>query len=354
MAKLLNTKNLRMKGLPTLKGKGSRFGFRLWFIPVLIVLFGSVAWWTRSSLETTLKGRIAAGLQTILDAEVQALTIWFEAHADSATNLNETTEVERLAATILPAAAALGTDPEALRQIPETARLAEHLRPLTQRRGYVGWGLTDRTGLLVATPNDDTIGQRLEPQHIPLVTRAYEGETVFSHPFLSTFAASADDPIQPGEPTMFVLAPVRGADGVPFGVLGYAINVGDFTSILQIARAGDSGETYAFNADGVLISDSRFEDDLRRIGLLPDDETVGSALNIEIRDPGANLTTGAAPTAQGPARPLTRMAASAAAGETMVDVEGYNDYRGVPMVGAWTWIDEYGFGVTTEEDFEEA
>ena len=62
MAKLLSSENLRMKGLPTLKGKGSRLGFRVWFIPVAIVLFGSVAWWTRSSLETTLKGRVADGL----------------------------------------------------------------------------------------------------------------------------------------------------------------------------------------------------------------------------------------------------------------------------------------------------
>ncbi len=354
MAKLLGTQNLRMKGLPTLSGKGSRFGFRVWFIPIAIVLFGSVAWWTRSSLEATLKARITAGLQTILDADVAALEIWFEAHADSATNLNETTEVERLAAEIMQAAAGVGTDRTALRQIPASAALRAHLQPLTERRGYVGWGLTDRSGLLVATAQEPTAGQRLEPAHVPLVARAYDGETVFSHPFLSTFEANADSRIRPGEPAMFVLAPVRGADGEVFAVLGYAINVDEFTAILGIARQGESGETYAFDADGVLLSNSRFEDDLRAIGLLPADAAVGSALNIEIRDPGADLTTGAAPTAEGRARPLTRMAASASAGEATVDVEGYNDYRGVPVVGAWTWIDGYGFGVATEEDFEEA
>ena len=354
MAKLLSSENLRMKGLPTLKGKGSRLGFQVWFIPVAIVLFGSVAWWTRSSLETTLKGRVADGLQTILDADIEALRIWFESHADSAVNLNETTEVERLAAMILSAAAALGADPEALRQIPETALLRPHLQPLADRRDYAGWGLTDRSGLFVATAREASVGQRLEPEHIPLVTRAYAGETVFSHPFLSTFETGAESRIRRGQPTMFVLAPVRGTDGEVFGVLGYAIDVDEFTNILGIAQPGESGETYAFDGNGVLLSNSRFENDLRRIGLLPDDENVGSALNIEIRNPGANLTTGAAPTAQGRARPLTRMAASAAAGETMVDVEGYNDYRGVPVVGAWTWLDDYDFGVTTEEDYEEA
>ncbi|MCZ6787186.1 MAG: serine/threonine-protein kinase, partial [Planctomycetota bacterium] len=36
------------------------------------------------------------------------------------------------------------------------------------------------------------------------------------------------------------------------------------------------------------------------------------------------------------------------------NVDGYNDYRGVPVVGAWTWLPDYGFGVTTELDVAEA
>jgi serine/threonine protein kinase len=35
-------------------------------------------------------------------------------------------------------------------------------------------------------------------------------------------------------------------------------------------------------------------------------------------------------------------------------VDGYADYRGVPVVGAWTWLDDYGFGVVTEIDVGEA
>ena len=31
-----------------------------------------------------------------------------------------------------------------------------------------------------------------------------------------------------------------------------------------------------------------------------------------------------------------------------VDVDGYRDYRGVSVVGAWAWLDAYGFGVATE------
>ena len=54
------------------------------------------------------------------------------------------------------------------------------------------------------------------------------------------------------------------------------------------------------------------------------------------------------------ARPFTKMAADAIAGNTGVDVEGYPDYRGVPVIGAWTWLPALEMGVATEVDVAEA
>jgi hypothetical protein len=51
---------------------------------------------------------------------------------------------------------------------------------------------------------------------------------------------------------------------------------------------------------------------------------------------------------------LTRMAASALMGEEGYDVQGYANYRGVQVVGAWTWLPEYGMGVATEVAAAEA
>jgi serine/threonine protein kinase len=48
------------------------------------------------------------------------------------------------------------------------------------------------------------------------------------------------------------------------------------------------------------------------------------------------------------------MAASALMGEEGSDVQGYSNYRGVEVVGAWTWLPEYGMGVASEVAASEA
>ncbi len=48
------------------------------------------------------------------------------------------------------------------------------------------------------------------------------------------------------------------------------------------------------------------------------------------------------------------MAASATMGNSGFDVDGYRNYRGVKVVGAWAWLLDYGMGVATEESMDEA
>ncbi|MDA0692876.1 MAG: PAS domain S-box protein [Nitrospinae bacterium] len=48
------------------------------------------------------------------------------------------------------------------------------------------------------------------------------------------------------------------------------------------------------------------------------------------------------------------MAASAVQGKAGMNLEGYNDYRGIRVVGAWTWLADHYMGVATEIDAKEA
>ena len=54
-----------------------------------------------------------------------------------------------------------------------------------------------------------------------------------------------------GLPTMFVLAPIRDDDGQVIAALGFRMRPErTFTRVLNVARFGRTGETFAFDRDG--------------------------------------------------------------------------------------------------------
>ena len=190
----------------------------------------------------------------------------------------------------------------------------------------------------------------------PAFTAALDGKATVSKPFPSTVALpDGQGHIRPGVPTMVAAAPVYDPAGKVIAVLAVRIPPDvDFTRILSVGRMGRTGETYACAADGQMLSESRFDDQLKSFGLLPDRDDVKSIFNIKLRDPQVDMTTGRRPRLARSQQPLTAPARDAAAGRSGNNVEGYRDYRGVPSIGAWTWLPDRGFAVVTELDLAEA
>ena len=59
------------------------------------------------------------------------------------------------------------------------------------------------------------------------------------------------------------------------------------STIAQLGRIG-SGETYLFSRTGILVTESRFNDDLINSGLIEQGATA--IFNVSIRNPGTDLT----------------------------------------------------------------
>ena len=127
-----------------------------------------------------------------------------------------------------------------------------------------------------------------------------------------------------------------------------------FERLFESARFGDSGEFYAVDRRGYLITESRFIDQLRTAGMVDNQPDSLSAGVVRVADPGGNITAGFRPSmATLEEWPLTHAARTTIAGRSGRDFEGFADYRGVRVVGAWHWLDELGFGVIAQVDYEE-
>ena len=232
--------------------------------------------------------------------------------------------------------------------------LRDFMAPILSKEMDLGFFIISAQRINIASQRDANLNKTnlIHLQRPEYLDRAFNGESLFIPTLLSdvplpgSHASHVQSPL-----TIFVVAPIRHEQQV-IAVLALRINLNAFFSHVKLGRLGGSGETYAFDKGGMLITKSRFDHQLKRIGLIASDEL--GILNVRISDPGGNLLEGHVPSQPSGKRPLTLMAQSATAGHSGFNVDGYRDYRGVPVFGAWLWNQDLGFGITTEVDVDEA
>ncbi len=281
-----------------------------------------------------------------------ALKLWLHLQQDTVMAAANDDDVDRAVSGLVKFAGEGERTPRELLDAPERQELEAALAPVLAAHDYAGFVVIDRDGIILAAEHESLLGLPSLLQREGVAEELFAGRATVSRPFSSrVLLPNEKGELTAGMPTMFTAAPIRNADDEIIAFLGLRIRPGDqFTEILNVGRFGETGETYAFDKTGRLLSASRFEDQLKDVGLLVDTDDARSELTLELRDPGVDLTTGARKSAPRSEQPLTRMARDAIAGNDGIDAAGYRDYRGVMVVGAWTWLPEYGFGVATEVD----
>lgn len=329
---------------------------QIWVWPIIAtVLLSVLAFGVRNAIEATMKDNLRSQLNTLLSVEVAMLGNWYQTQQSNVTSTANNLQIRE---TIYQMLASNESPPPAnakpLQELHQ--QLQKQLGPVMSSHGYVGYLVTDKTKRIISSSTADLIGRNDIPEYDAFISRALQGEVFASPPFPSVIPMKDEHGrIRTGVPTMFVCAPIRDASFEVQGTLALRIRPElEMTRILQLGQIGESGETYAFNKAGLMVSNSRFDEQLILLGILPDEKNARSILNIQIRDPQGNLQEGYRPKVRRSELPLTKMVSQAATGVAGVDVVGYRDYRGVPVVGAWKWLPKYDLGVTTEIDVAEA
>jgi PAS domain S-box-containing protein len=338
--------------------KKRRLGFKaeVFFSLLFLLALLSVGWFSHKIVVEKTTNSLSVQLKNTLTSKVDALRIWVEDKKGTVKNQAQNPQIRRDILSLTKISAVKDWTEESLLESEELAGLRNSLGKLSKTFGFTGFVVIDKNGLQIGALLDEPVGKKGLLRRSNFIQRSLRGETVFSLPFMGEVDLPDANGIWHSDwPTMFVSSPVRNKNGKIEAVLAFRLRPeGEFTRMLATSRSGESGETYAFDKNGLMVTDSRFNEDLRKIGLLPSDAATGAILKVEIRDPGGNRVAGYRPQVSLDKLPLTKMAASALRGKSGVDMQGYPDYRGVPVVGAWTWLPDMDMGIAVEIDREEA
>ncbi len=321
----------------------------------IILLYG---WVELGKIKTKILYDLDNNLKNTLVTTVDRLNNWVEQEEflliRLANDPNLVKETEKLLK--------LDIDNKTLSNSPEQSNVRKIVQD-SQLSLSEGFFIINKDGISIASRRNNNIGSKnLIVQQMPeKIDAVFKGLSAFIPPISSGLSNQNKDI----HSSLFIAVPIKNKSGNVIAALTKRLNpIDKFSQVLQFSRVGKSGETYAFNNKGILISESRFENGLKEIGLI--DENQSSVMNVEIRDPGVNLLETTL-TEGIKTLPLTLMSKSAinsakdgsllgASTESKVksNIDGYRDYRGVPVVGAWLWIEHLGIGLASEMDVEEA
>jgi methyl-accepting chemotaxis protein len=184
---------------------------------------------------------------------------------------------------------------------------------------YSGWGryetiaVVDTTGLSIATNNNT----QMDLSDRAYVKDALKGNIVISQPVISKAT---------GNLIIAIAAPVI-VESKTVGVVLATVPTTYIANLMSNAQLGKTGEAYLVNSDSYMITPSRFEEELKKSGLIK----TRSELELKID---------------------TFATQHALAG--FDGLSEYKDYRGNEVIGAYHWIPEHQWAVIVEQDTKEA
>jgi len=324
-------------------------GLRLpaWAWPLLALpVVAAVGLWAYVTIASDLRRRVASALETTLLTDAAGLDRWLSAQADLATVLVSDPRVQDHVAELLAVARRSGGDASALKEAPAQAALRAILAPVVAQQGSAGYFIIDQGGTYIARIVDERIGDRSTMAVADAAAKAFSGKPTFLAPTLKQRFTST--------PMAFVLVPVRDRAGAPIAVFAFRIDPAQVSEVVNPGRLGRSGETYAVDGEGRLVSTTRFAEEVASLDLLPAEAKGTATAALMLRDPGVRLAPGTRPATPPNTWPLTWAVAEVVAGRPGVNVDGYRNYLGQTVVGTWRWLPEWGIGLVSEVGRDEA
>lgn len=299
------------------------------FFSILVFAISSISYY---AVQLSVRRNVDSKLKAILETEIKAISLWSNQQLRDLTFLVDQSDVRALAQVLVDDQSKLAAG------TPSVTAAQDNLDAILQRTsnafGYFDYRLIDVDRVILVDRQQSEVGSTVTDQWEP-----YQKVIQTGRPTLASISRSHFSiPNQSRQESEFLLVgPIKDLNENVIAVVAFGVPLNkDFAEILSVARAGDTGETFAFDVTGERISESRFVSEIVEL----DDKNAPQALTALVKravdqfesDPRSSQVTGVS-------------------GEIL---DGYLDYRGKKAVGVYQWLPEYGFGIVTKLDFEEA
>ena len=190
--------------------------------------------------------------------------------------------------------------------------------------------LVDKVGKVISSTDEKFVGKDFSGQDVFVqgIPKSY-GETCVGQPGYSPDL---------NENCIFISAPIISKHGAK--TLGVIINAYNLITLNEITTnyvgMGETGEVYLVNRDKIMLTESRFTHNLKENGVIK----KRTSLELKVTNPKTGN--------------LTLAVQQCLKGSDGYNDTGYLDYRGVSVIGYWTWLPYLNWGLIAEINIDEA
>ena len=220
----------------------------------------------------------------------------------------------------------------------EYLRLKTQLECIKADYGYKGIFVCDGAGIVqIATENKKSlVGMNImkEKPFRNIQETLYDGKTYISD--VVNFSPIGDTPGENGNglPSMFMSYPVKGQNHDVMAAVILWMDTSILNKAMKSIVLGKTGEAYLVNKDGVMLTESKFSKYVKNANSM-------DSMSYKVVEPDTQVIT------KGVEKCITAKISG-------YDLDGYRDYDGIKVVGAWTWLKDLNMGLIVEIDADEA
>ncbi len=344
------------------------------------VFLAVLGWGLQSMLQSQLAETTSSQLETVLDLEQRLLEQWKQAASLKVESWGRSTAVRSAISELVAISKDASLDSNALRakllNSPAQELLENEINalsgipwvqsdPAEKGQRYAVW---NRYGTTLSDWNRRefpiAVGQGVSPEGAAKLNRVFQAGPGNAH---ATFVylpramdnnrITAEYPMETKRLQVQVITAIHDENGVPIAALMIRDQriTDDFEAAIKSGRFDATGECYLMDVDGWMINEPRSVDRMKDFGVFGEYcRKSDNRYIVRVADPGGDVFAGHKP--DDPVKQWVRTKAARVALDKQpgINIEGYRDFAGRAVVGAWRWDEGLQAAIIVEQNKSEA